>query len=623
SAEQRAAALAREQNTPPAKSIVRGRAVYDETGRPVRRAAIMLLSTNPRGGGGEQAGLTNARGEFVLRNVRAGKYFVMVNVPGAITPISFIDLNEVRSDSFDFDEIRQHFEEVTVDGINMVNVEVRAKRGAAISGRVSYADGDPAINVQIALMRKKDSRTARFLSNNIGAAMLLGMRTDDRGMFRVTGLPPGDYYVSASEPVVHGDAGDGQSIAVPSMGMVMGGMGAGDSLVDTYYKDATSEKEASVIHVELGQEASDINFTLIERPTYRLRGVVRAKRGGRPVARARINIERKDVAPTFNPFTQESGVAQTDEQGRFSLNEIPDGTYTLTVEPPYDYGGGEGSDSEYMSGNMNMNTNTSRIPEGTAVVTATRPREPRFVRKQQEVKVAGAEQTNIIVELAQGGSIAGTVVMENGTPLPRTANIVVKAELVGAQEPLEGSSGGDYVAPGNNQFTIESLPVGSFYLNAYVPAGEEGTGNKYYVKSIILNSSDLTRDPITLQEGQTITGVRVVLAADAATLTGRVVASGEDKRPLSNRIALVVPAEATKRRRRSTQHYERTDGEGAFTLNLPPGEYLIILLPKGTGGAGALLSEEAINQSAANTVTRVTLGSNERKNVDITASGEN
>ncbi len=620
------AATTVEQEQIPSKSIVRGRALYDDTGRPVRRAPILLLPATGRNEGGGSSGMTNARGEFQVRNVRAGSYFVMVNAPGVITPVSFVDLRELSAgpDGMNLAEVRKHFEEVTVDGMNTVDIEVRAKRGGAISGRVSYADGNPAISVNISVMRKKDNRAALFISN-ISAAALYGLRTDDRGVFRVSGLPPGEYLISASETVIHGNSENNREV----MDLGMFGLGGGDPLAVTYYQGATSQKEATAIRVEAGSEASDINLTLVERPTFRLRGVVRAKRGGIPLVGARINFSRKDAEETtMMSHMREMDTARTDEQGRFTLIEIPDGTYTITVEPPYSLG--EEMMGDY-GGNMNMNGNVVR-PD-VAIVTnnnspnmSQQPRErrPRYVRKQQEVTVAGGDVTSIVVELSQGGSISGTVVFENGKPLSRVIGITVQAEQTGEEQSPDGGNSG-YVSPGDDQFTIESLPAGNFYLGARVAShGGQGeqSGSLYYAKAISLNNTDLTRDSVALREGGAVTGVRIVLAADAATLNGRIVASGEEKRVLSNKLVLIVPADANKRRRRSSHTYESTDAKGAFTAQLPPGEYLIILLPEGAARSGLLLSDEAINKEPAG-ATRVTLNSNERKNLEITAPGEN
>src|SRR5258708_32872176 len=45
-------------------SVVRGRVVYDDTGRPVRRAKVSLFNTTPGTSKGGLDGVTNLRGEF-------------------------------------------------------------------------------------------------------------------------------------------------------------------------------------------------------------------------------------------------------------------------------------------------------------------------------------------------------------------------------------------------------------------------------------------------------------------------------------------------------------------------------------------------------------------------------
>src|SRR5882724_1755672 len=76
-------------------SVVRGRVVYDDTGRPVRRAKVWLLSTNtgiPRRG---PQGVTNLRGEFQIEHVGQGTYIVAVDSPGVLNPMSLLDMRAI------------------------------------------------------------------------------------------------------------------------------------------------------------------------------------------------------------------------------------------------------------------------------------------------------------------------------------------------------------------------------------------------------------------------------------------------------------------------------------------------------------------------------------------------
>src|SRR5258706_14924567 len=66
--------------SPVPKSIVKGRVVYEDTSRPVRRSPIVLFQlTNQRP---ELSSATDREGKFEIKEVPAGVYFAMVNSPG-------------------------------------------------------------------------------------------------------------------------------------------------------------------------------------------------------------------------------------------------------------------------------------------------------------------------------------------------------------------------------------------------------------------------------------------------------------------------------------------------------------------------------------------------------------
>ncbi len=189
------------------KSVVYGRAVYEGTSRPVRRARVTLASRAERTR--QYVGLTDANGEFRIGGVTPGHYFAFVVAGGVISPVSFIPLAELGAGAPDLyrPELRQYFDEVEVDGKGDKELTVRARRGAAIGGKVTYANGDPAINVRVHIMRRSESRLSKFMPGSSPSAFV-GLTTDDRGMFRVAGLPPGEYVVGVSELADHTAGGD-------------------------------------------------------------------------------------------------------------------------------------------------------------------------------------------------------------------------------------------------------------------------------------------------------------------------------------------------------------------------------------------------------------------------------
>lgn len=255
-------------------SLVRGRVIYEDTRRPLRRVQVMIYDpANREGRGRHLRSWTNARGEFQLKDVPEGKYFISVDAPGII-----------RSQPFDSSDSQTDLTSVTVDGTSQSDVVVRVKRGGAVSGKVTYADGD-----------------------------------------RVSGLSPGDYLIGAAE--------EKMGIELMAQEEVDGSVMLNRARFPaTYYGGAVSLKGATVLHVEAGDEKADINITLVERSVYSISGVVMLKGDQRPIARARVSLKKKDEEP--DSLRGEDLVVNADEEGRFTFDEAPEGAYMMTVTPP-------------------------------------------------------------------------------------------------------------------------------------------------------------------------------------------------------------------------------------------------------------------------------------------------
>src|SRR4029077_16316401 len=104
-----------------------------------------------------------------------------------------------------------------LDGQQLKSVDFALPKGGVISGRVSDESGDVMPGVMVAVMRYQYQQGDRRL---VPAGQA---QTDDRGIYRVWGLNPGDYYVSA---VARNEGGRGAPAAVAAaMADALGGRG--------------------------------------------------------------------------------------------------------------------------------------------------------------------------------------------------------------------------------------------------------------------------------------------------------------------------------------------------------------------------------------------------------------
>ena len=140
----------------------------------------------------------------------------------------------------------------SVKGAVLQNIDFALPPGAVVTGRVVDETGEAVAHVSVSLARRRYIEGARRLVAESGSS------TDDRGEFRIFGVPPGDYVIVAKF-----DAMD---------------LGSRDRVryVPTYYPGTPVASEAQRVTVGAGQEVPGITIALARAATATVRGVVRS-----------------------------------------------------------------------------------------------------------------------------------------------------------------------------------------------------------------------------------------------------------------------------------------------------------------------------------------------------------
>ena len=527
--------------------IVKGRVVFDNTDRPVRRTQISLFQL-PSDRAGERTSVTDRDGRFVIENVPTGVYFAMVNAPGIISPLAFMTLTEKGpSENYDLKAIREYCTEIVVDGGD-VNVTVHARRGGAISGKVTYSDGDAAIDAQVGVIRRVGKKATPVLTG-LTAASLMSLRTDDRGRYRIAGLPPGEYIVSAAETNTSpGGRRGGDSF--------FGGFFESDALLVTYYGGGRSSDDAIKLEVTTGSETSDIDITLLDSTPHTVRGSVIAKLDRVPLPGATLSIRIREQALLFGSGSQQMS---TNDEGLWVLDGVPDGTYIISVEPPGNFPvPGADPDSQVTADDDDGAPQRKQAP--------TR----KFVRGEVEITVSGGDLLVEPIALAEGASISGTVEFPPRPEDVSPSYIQIMYRYEG--DPTDTFSNSAFAS--GSEFTVEGLRAGKIYLNAN-PSYAGLTDSNLYVKSITLNGIDLRQKPLTVTEGQSIKNVRIVIAQNPAK--GRVKLTDGGGKPLPAKRVAVIPVDEGRWLFSNDTVAGATDTRGVFTFTAAPGEYFVIV----------------------------------------------
>jgi hypothetical protein len=187
------------------------------------------------------------------------------------------------------------------------NINITLEQGGVITGKVTDADGNPAIEETVYVFPAAASQRAPYFRN---------IRTDDRGIYRAYGIPAGKYTVCAGT-----DASTSVGSRRPK-----------GAYPRTFHPSAVELAAATVIDVTEGGEATNIDITF-GRParTYTARGRIIDSETNQPMPKTSVGIQ---VFIQDGGISASRNVAESTQDGEFKLENLPPGKYAIYSEPP-------------------------------------------------------------------------------------------------------------------------------------------------------------------------------------------------------------------------------------------------------------------------------------------------
>jgi hypothetical protein len=170
-----------------------------------------------------------------------------------------------------------------------------------------------------------------------------GQQTNDLGEFRVSGLPPGEYFVAAmprSMPMLpmFGAAASGGAASTPRAGRM--------TIATTFYPGTTDQAAAQPLAVAAGAEVNGIVFSMQSTPAFRVSGIV-VDENGDPVAGAMVMLM---ADPRTGMFMGPVGNARAQDNGRFDIDDVPPGSYRANGSVPMSFGSSSGGGTGAVGG---------------------------------------------------------------------------------------------------------------------------------------------------------------------------------------------------------------------------------------------------------------------------------
>jgi len=417
------------------------------------------------------------------------------------------------------------------DSVKLVMV-----KGGVITGTVTTRTGEPVIGVRVRVMRVSNGDTIKDRT------------TDDRGFYRVYGLPAGKYVVAA-------------------------GGGGGSYSIDPYesdvptYSPASTRDTAAEINVRVGEEIANVDIRYRGEPGRTVSGTVNDTSGGPTESFVSLFSGGQDgIESTADSFPV------GDNHG-FVFYGVDDGDYTLIAQ------------KFHLEGDWSL----------------SRP---------QRVSVRGADVTGIGLTLKPLGSVSGQVVLEElktkecGTKeTPVLTETLVSAwhkqdEAAKAVPNSVWNLGTPVSADAQGSLKLRNLAPGDYYFVTRFAA------KTWYVKSIALASSttkravDATHVWTTVKNGDRISGLKITLAEGAASLSGQVMLAEGETLP-EKLFVYLVPAEKESGDEVLRFYGAAVNPDGKITVNnLAPGRYWLLARPELDGGLTKLRVPDATETRA-------------------------
>ena len=512
---------------PIATGAIKGRVVADD-GRPVVNASLIAQAVN--GPPSAKPAQVDSEGKFSFDDLSPAAYIVFAVAPG------YIDEAMSTGDPNDWPR-------------HLIGAQLKIKmiRGGVITGKVTNSKGDPIVGVPVHAVALNNP--SALPTDFLGAG---GAESDDRGIYRIYGLRPGQYVVNAG--------GGGQFGIFNASGF--------DLDVPTYYPSATRDTAVPVA-VRSGDETTGIDIKYLGTEGHRISGFLLG------TVNASASAANGAIAITLSHAGTQSvlslALANTMDQRRaFGFSGVADGDYDLFAA--------------FQTGQQN---------------------DPSLVATKR-VTVRGGDVTGVELNLAQLASIAGTITLDPIKPEDkcdqRGSQLIETVFNTRRDDPKKSGSqmlttmlaglGGTLNAKG--EFTARNLEAGRYRFEIKLPT------EAWYVHGINLptalavtnqqpsqaappsaaakpNQSYPWQGIVTIKSGQQVNGVSITVGQDAAGLRGRVTTTPEGTAVPADLHVHLVPAD--REQANDVLRYSETtimsDGSFAFS-NIAPGRYFIV-----------------------------------------------
>lgn len=546
---------------PAGTGTIAGEVIADATGTKLRLAHVVLIGAAT---GVLKVTATDAGGRFTFANLPADRYTVGASklpylgaVAGARRPV------------------RPGTPFVLADGATLADITIWLPMGAAVAGTVYDEQGRPAQGVGVTVTQRKMQNGERVFG---GGGMAT---TDDRGMYRVHGLAPGEYLVAAMplrrvgvDARVLTDAEVDAALRGSPISTTAGGPEPETAFAPVYFPGTTHADNAQPVLLAPGDSRENTDLRLERVRMARIEGSVTTAEGQPP---PRVTVIVSSAAGS-SPLSQ-TATSMPTADGRFRTGLLAPGSYTLLAR---------------------IGAQGGHLASGRA-------------------DLAGSDVTGVQLTLAPPLQMAGRVVAKGASAAPSLAGQRMQVRALNVSSTGGGLS--PQVAPtsATGEFTVTNLVPGRYVIGSTPFFGASAASVTWGLESVVVDGADVTDLPVTIAAGAVPKDVVVTLGDQWQQLSGRL--GDAEGKAMTDYTVMVFPVDEAYWLHGTRRIITAQPGsDGGFTLGgpgpavLPAGEYYLAAL---TDVSRDEQYDPAFLQSIIPAAIRVTLAPGEKRTQDL------
>jgi len=559
----------------------------------VARATVTLDASDGRG---QRQTLTDDEGRFQFDRLPSGRFLLTAWKPGWVASY-YGSPRPGRPPGAPI---------AVADGARVADIRIPLVPGGVIAGTIVDSTGRPIARQFPILLEERLVGNRRMIAR-VRFPLDAGFferSTDDRGEFRLFGLPPGTYYVMV-EPSISSGARFTTSDEVrwasqPAGASAAPPLGALAGYAPVFYPGTTDPSAAQGIAIGASEVKEGLTFRVTYAPVARVTGMVQ-RPDGTPASATAVTMRARETRALIEGAGYR---ATTGADGRFTIQGVAPGEYLLSVR----------------SASVVGSTPAAGAAPGERAASA-----PAYdLWGERAVVVAGQDIENVSVALAPAASLSGRLVFEGTTarPPPDLSQIRLQFIATEALAQAQGGGGGGLASlmpatvQSDGSFRAVGLPPDKYSVTASWPGMRSGDGTSgWWLTTVQIDNRDLGDAPIDVRANAEVTGISIGFRDRVGAIEGLL--SDAAGRPAPEYFVVAFSADraswTTTSRRLVAPVRPGTDGRYRVNGLLPGDYYLAVVTAVGQDESADPAFLEAILPSAI----KITVAAGEARRQDL------